>query len=181
MPPPGVVIHWRSCTTTPCAGLAIQVAAPSLVTETVALPSHRSVMYSVLGLVGSAATFESPPPGRLARPDCGVSTHVAPPSVDLNTLLGLEIPVGAFTYRAEPSDATAMPGSPRFRPWDGLITTGANTGVAPAPVLRPAPVATRATATTAAPGASKRRSRRFIESSLWFGMRRTTIRAISYG
>ena len=140
-----------------------------MLTDTVALPSHRSVMYSVLGLVGSAATLLSPPPGRLARPDWGVSAHVAPPSVDLNTLLGLEIPVGAFTYSAEPSDATAIPGSPRFRPWDGLITTGLKTGVAPAPVLRPAPAATRATATSAAPGATRRRSRRFIESSLWLG------------
>ena len=66
-------------------------------TDTVALPSHRSVMYSVFGAVGSAATLLSPPPGMLARSEAGVSTQVAPLSVDLNTLLALEMPVGALT------------------------------------------------------------------------------------
>src|SRR5947209_511176 len=97
MPPPGVAIHWRSCTTTPWTGLAIQELAPSVDTDTVALPSHRSVMYKVLGLVGSVATLESPPPGRFARSDAGVSTQLAPLLVDLKTLLALEIPVGALT------------------------------------------------------------------------------------
>src|SRR6266498_283318 len=46
LPPPAVATHCRSCTTTPCNGLATQLAAPSVERETVALPSHRSVMYS---------------------------------------------------------------------------------------------------------------------------------------
>src|SRR5438132_8248450 len=97
MPPPGVATHWRSCTTTPSTGFAVHVVAPSVLADTVALPSHRSVMYKVLGLAGSGATLESPPPGRLARSEAGVSTQLAPALVDLNTLLALEIPVGALT------------------------------------------------------------------------------------
>src|SRR6266404_2116885 len=97
MPPPGVATHWRSWTTTPWTGFAIHELAPSVETDTVELPSHRSVMYSVLGLAGSIATLLSPPPGRLARSEAGVSTQVAPPLVDLNTLLALVIPGGALT------------------------------------------------------------------------------------
>src|SRR5437899_316978 len=83
---PALATHWRSCTTTPSTGFAVHVVAPSVLADTVALPSHRSVMYKVLGLAGSGATLESPLPGRLARSEAGVSTQLAPALVDLNTL-----------------------------------------------------------------------------------------------
>jgi hypothetical protein len=44
MPPPGVEIHWRSWIAVPSKGFAVQVCPLSEEVETVALPSHRSVM-----------------------------------------------------------------------------------------------------------------------------------------
>src|SRR5216683_226447 len=58
---------------------------------------------------------------------------------------------------AEPSDATARPGSPRLRPWEGWITTGVKLGAARA---RPAPPVVMPTRTATAPMAGARRQRR---------------------
>src|SRR4051794_30440766 len=84
---PVVAIHWRSCTTVPCTGLAIHDWPLSVEEDTVLLPSHRSVMYNA-PVAGSMEMSESPPPGRLARRLAGVCTNVAPPSVDRKTGLG---------------------------------------------------------------------------------------------
>src|SRR3954453_13318106 len=86
-PPPAVATHWRSCTNTPSSGLATHDAAPSVDRDTVALPNHRSVMYSA-PVTGSTAMFEPPPPRTLARRLAGGGVPDEPPSVDLNTGLG---------------------------------------------------------------------------------------------
>src|SRR5436853_346992 len=65
---PVVAIHWRSCTTTPSSGCAVHVFALSVEHDTVALPSHRSVVHG-LPVVWSAAvpTSVSAPARHVSR------------------------------------------------------------------------------------------------------------------
>src|SRR3954451_17120242 len=110
MPPPLLATHWRSWIGRAWIGLASHVWPLSWDTETVLLPSHRSVSYSDPS-VGSIAMSASPPPGAAALAPSGSSVHDAPELVDRHTLAGGGgRPPMALMYNV-PSGAASMPGS----------------------------------------------------------------------